>query len=98
MQLSRHSVHRALTRPQMFAGVTLNYFVINAVVTMEAFLIFKTFWILPIPIIMHVIGYFACSARAAHFRSVAYEGQQMSASAELQALGLQQLHCLSPFL
>lgn len=60
MQLSRHPVHRALTRPQMFAGVTLNYFVINALVTVEAFLILKSFWILPIPLIMHGIGYFAC--------------------------------------
>ena len=25
MQLVRHPVHRALTRPQMFAGVTYNY-------------------------------------------------------------------------
>ena len=39
MQLTRHPVHRALTRPQMFAGVTFNYFVINALVTTEAFLI-----------------------------------------------------------
>ena len=60
MQLARSRVHRALTRPQMFAGVTLNFFVINALVTTEAFLILKSFWILPIPIIMHVIGYFAC--------------------------------------
>ncbi len=30
-QLLRSPVHRALTRPQMFAGVTLNYFVINAI-------------------------------------------------------------------
>jgi len=60
MELSRHKVHRTLTRPQMFAGVTLNYFVINALVTTEAFLILKSFWIVPIPIIMHVIGYFAC--------------------------------------
>ena len=35
MHLVRHRVHRALTRPQMFAGVTLNYFVINGVVTTE---------------------------------------------------------------
>ena len=60
MQLVRHRVHRALTRPQMFAGVTLNYFVINAIVTTEAFLILKSLWILPIPLVMHAIGYFAC--------------------------------------
>ena len=60
MPLVRHPVHRALTRPQMFAGVTFNYFIINALVTTEAFLILKSLWILPIPIVMHVIGYFAC--------------------------------------
>ena len=60
MHLARSRVHRALTRPQMFAGVTLNFFVINALVTTEAFLILKSFWILPIPLIMHAVGYFAC--------------------------------------
>lgn len=60
MQLVRHRVHRALTRPQMFAGVTLNYFVLNFFVTTEAFLIFKSLWILPVPLVMHAIGYFAC--------------------------------------
>jgi type IV secretion system protein VirB3 len=60
MHLVRHRVHRTLTRPQMFAGVTLNYFVINGVVTTEAFLILKSLWILPIPLVMHAIGYFAC--------------------------------------
>lgn len=60
MPLIRYPVHRALTRPQMFAGVTLNYFVINLIVTGEAFLILKSFWILFIPIVMHLIGYFAC--------------------------------------
>ena len=60
MELSRHPVHRALTRPQMFAGVTYNYFVINALVTTEAFLIFKSLWIVPVPLVMHAVGYFAC--------------------------------------
>ena len=54
MQLIRHPVHRALTRPQMFAGVTFNYFIINALVTTEAFLILKSFWIVPIPLVMHL--------------------------------------------
>ncbi len=60
MPLVRHPVHRALTRPQMFMGVTFNFFVINAIVTMEAFLITKSWLIVPIPIILHVFGYFAC--------------------------------------
>ena len=58
--LVRHPVHRALTRPQMFAGVTLNYFVINGVATTEVFLITGSFWALLAALIMHGVGYFAC--------------------------------------
>lgn len=60
MELIRYPVHRALTRPQMFAGVTMNYFIINGVVSVQAFIIFKSLWILPVPFVMHAIGYFAC--------------------------------------
>lgn len=58
--LARHRVHRALTRPQMFGGVTMNFFVINLMVTTWAFLILKNWWIIPIFAITHVVGYFAC--------------------------------------
>lgn len=57
-ELSRHRVHRALTRPQMFAGVTMNFFIINLMVTTIAFLMLKSFWIIPVPIITHMVGYF----------------------------------------
>ena len=46
--LVRHPVHRALTRPQMFAGVT------------EVFLITGSFWALFAALVMHGVGYFAC--------------------------------------
>ena len=58
--LVRHPVHRALTRPQMFAGVTFNYFIINGVVTTEVFLITGSFWALFAALAMHSVGYFAC--------------------------------------
>ncbi len=67
-QLTRQPVHRALTRPQMFAGVTMNFFVINLMVTTIAFLILKNLLIqngvmfivfLLVPIATHAIGYFA---------------------------------------
>ena len=58
-QLARHPVHRALTRPQMFAGVTFNYFIINGMVTTELFLITGSFWALPAAALIHGIGYFA---------------------------------------
>jgi type IV secretion system protein VirB3 len=61
VELVRHRVHRALTRPQMFAGVTLNYFIIVWLfVSSELFLITKSLWIIPVPIVLHGIGYFAC--------------------------------------
>ena len=47
-ELVRQPVHRALTRPQMFAGVTMNFFIINLMVTTIAFLILKSWWILPV--------------------------------------------------
>jgi len=58
--LLRHKLHRALTRPQMFAGVTMNFFIINLMVTTIAFLILKSLWIVPVPFVVHAIGYFAC--------------------------------------
>ena len=65
--LVRHPVHRTLTRPQMFAGVTANFFIINMMVSTIAFLILSDLmassWaivgFLMVPIAMHVIGYFA---------------------------------------
>lgn len=60
MELIRHPVHRALTRPQMFGGVTYSFFIINAAVTTEAFLITKSFWSLPVALLVHGAGYLAC--------------------------------------
>ena len=58
--LVREPVFTALTRPQMFAGVTYTYFIINAIVTMELFLLTKSFWVLPIALVLHGIGTVAC--------------------------------------
>lgn len=59
-QLERDLVFGALTRPQMFAGVTYSYFVLNAVVTVELFLITKSFWALLAALVIHAVGYFGC--------------------------------------
>ncbi len=50
----------ALTRPQMFAGVTLTFFVINAILSLELFLIFGAWWVLLIALGVHAIGMIAC--------------------------------------
>jgi len=60
VELIRHPVHRALTRPQMFAGVTYSFFVINMAVTTELFLMTKSFWALPAAALIHGVGYLAC--------------------------------------
>ncbi|WP_366512935.1 type IV secretion system protein VirB3 [Sphingomonas telluris] len=56
----RAPLFRALTRPQMFAGVTFNFFVINAALTTEIFLLTRSFLALPAALIIHAVGYFLC--------------------------------------
>ena len=46
----------ALTRPQMFAGVTYSYFIINGIVATELFLIFHSLWVLLAAVIIHLVG------------------------------------------
>jgi type IV secretory pathway VirB3-like protein len=53
-------VFRALTQPQMFAGVTYSFFVINLVVTTEIFLITRSGWSLLAALVIHAGGYLAC--------------------------------------
>ena len=50
----------ALTRPQMFAGVTYSYFIANAVIATELFLIFKSIWALAVALIVHLVGVIMC--------------------------------------
>ena len=58
--LNRSTLFVALARPQMFAGVTYTYFIFNAVLAAELFLIFKSFWALAVAAIVHVAGTLAC--------------------------------------
>jgi len=59
-ELVRAPVFRALTQPQMFAGVTYSFFIINGVVTTEAFLITQSFWAVAVAGVVHMAGYLAC--------------------------------------
>lgn len=56
----RAPLFRALTRPQMFAGVTFNFFVINAALTTEIFLLTRSFLALPAALFIHAAGYMLC--------------------------------------
>ena len=58
--LRRDTLFVALTRPQMFAGVTYSYFVINAILTVELFLIFKNFNVLLVGLVVHLVGVLVC--------------------------------------
>ncbi len=58
--LVREPVFTALTRPQMFGGVTYTFFIVNALVTMEAFLITRSFWVIAIALLLHALGTLAC--------------------------------------
>jgi type IV secretion system protein VirB3 len=59
-ELASTPIFRALTQPQMFAGVTYSFFVINGVVTTEAFLVTRSFWALGLALLVHAVGYVAC--------------------------------------
>jgi type IV secretion system protein VirB3 len=58
--LERDPLFVALTRPQMFAGVTYSYFIANAVVATELFLIFKSIWAIAAALVIHLVGVAAC--------------------------------------
>jgi len=50
--LLRDPLFVALTRPQMFAGVTYSFFVINLIVSTEFFLIFKSVWAVAVALLI----------------------------------------------
>lgn len=58
--MERDPLFVALARPQMFAGVTYTYFVANAVVATELFLIFKSAWVLVAAVAIHFAGMVLC--------------------------------------
>lgn len=59
-ELDRTTLFVALTRPQMFAGVTYSYFVFNAIVAAELFLIFRSLWALVLAVVVHLVGVVLC--------------------------------------
>jgi type IV secretion system protein VirB3 len=58
--VERDRVFTALTRPQMFAGVTYSYFVANAILATELFLIFRSIWALILALLVHGAGVVLC--------------------------------------
>lgn len=60
--MSHDPLFRALARPQMVAGVTYPFFVLNGIVAVELFLVFKSVFALIPAVVVHGLGY------AAHLR------------------------------
>ena len=58
--LKQDIVFIALTRPQMFAGVTFNLFVANLIIAAEFFLIFKSLWAIALAAVLHMTGALLC--------------------------------------
>lgn len=58
--LERDTLFVALTRPQMFAGVTYSYFIANAVIATELFVIFRSVWVLAAALLLHLVGALLC--------------------------------------
>lgn len=65
--LARDPLFVALTRPQMFAGVTYSYFVVNGVIATEGFLIFQSAWVLALALVIHVVGVLQCAREPRFF-------------------------------
>jgi type IV secretion system protein VirB3 len=59
-KLTQDPIFAALTRPQMIFGVTYDYAVFNLIVTVEVFLVTKSFWALGAAAIVHAYGYVRC--------------------------------------
>jgi type IV secretion system protein VirB3 len=58
--LDRDILFVALTRPQMFAGVTYSFFVANVVLGTELFLVFRSAWVLAAAVAIHIAGVLLC--------------------------------------
>jgi type IV secretion system protein VirB3 len=65
--IERDTCFVALTRPQMFAGVTYSYFVANVVIATELFLIFKSIWVVAAALVLHAVGVLLCLSEPRFF-------------------------------
>ena len=59
-RLEQDPLFVALTRLQMFAGVTYSYFIVNAVLATELFLVFRSIWVLLVALVVHGVGVILC--------------------------------------
>lgn len=65
--LARDILFVALARPQMFAGVTYSFFILNGILATELFLLFKSPWVLAVAVAVHAGGWLACRYEPRYF-------------------------------
>ena len=58
--LAQDRLFVALTRPQMFGGVTYSFFVGNLVLTAELYLVWRSVWVLAVALVVHGVGWALC--------------------------------------
>ncbi len=75
--------------------MTYSFFVINMGVTTEAFLITRSFWALPVALVVHGVGYLACLREPRIFDLWLTKVSRTPPRPQLEALGLQQLRAMT---
>lgn len=58
--LVRDRLFIAMTRPQMFGGVTYGFFVANGIVATEIYVVSRSLWALVVAVAIHAIGAAIC--------------------------------------
>jgi type IV secretion system protein VirB3 len=58
--LERDTLFVALARPQMFAGVTYTFFVVNVVIATELFMVMRSVWVVAAALALHGVGTVLC--------------------------------------
>ena len=66
-RLASDPVFSALTRPQMLGGVTYGFGVFNLIVTLEVFLVTRSFASFLLAGVLHLVGYLGCLRDARFF-------------------------------
>lgn len=59
-EIERDRLFVALTRPQLFAGVTYSFFTANAVLATELFLLSHGAWVIAAALLIHLSGMALC--------------------------------------
>lgn len=59
-RIEQDAIFVALTRPQMFAGVSYSFAVVNGVVATELFLIFRSGWVILAALVLHGLAAAVC--------------------------------------